>query len=388
MKTKLSVVVVAGRRKDALELCVDNIRLATAQPVEIVVVLCNALKEVKECAYRLAETLKTIPETMCTVSVYNPHGEPDVYECYNYGAKKAKGTTVCLTNDDMVMAPHWDAYATEMLEDDMLMTGVLVEPGVVKVSDLNITYDLGRIPAEFQAEKFQKLAAERRKEEVAADKQGWYMPVLFSKDAFLKEGGYPTVPPFPAANDVVFFKAWVNKGKRVVQCLDLYAYHFQRLSQRPKRRLYYGVTFTDGYVNLLLADTTDIEMGTWLEGEIKDAFEYVLVDGDVLEAFGHEGGIQEELSRLYGALAPGGVLDIEFDDVLERMKDFTRATDEGRYLGEHPLIDQFFGGNDVEKISAFTTTFLRAAVEIAGFEDVTHHPGHMHRHKLTARRPA
>jgi hypothetical protein len=388
MKPSLSVVVVAGLRKDALELCVDNLRLSTAQPLEIVVVLCNALKEVKECAYRLAESVKALPEQTCTISVYAPRGDLDVYGSYNYGVKKAKGKIVCLTNDDMVMCPHWDTFATASLEEDMLMTGVLVEPGVVKVSPLNIAFDLGRIPAEFQAEKFRKIASERREEKVETDGHGWYMPVLFYRQTFLDEGCYPTEPPFPAPNDIVFFKAWVNGGKRVVQCKDLWAYHFQRLSQRPKRRLYCGVTFTDSYVNLLMTDRTEIELDTWYGGEIVEDFEYILVDGDMLECYSASGGIQEEIERLFKALVPDGTIDIEFDDACERMKDFTRANDEARYSGDHPLVEKLFGGDDYEKMIVLTSSYLRTLLHNAGFGQIEHHNGHMHRYKLTAKRPA
>ena len=377
----LSVVIVAGLRLDALKLCLANLKVATAYPAEFIVVLCNATKEVRAWVNTEAEAWKTEEDLPHKLVVYSPRGKPDVYGCYNYGVEKAKAEVVCLTNDDMVFCQDWDEYSMPLVGEDMLMTGVVVEPGVVPVSPLNIAFNVGTTPAEFDAEKFSGIVAAHRRAHIEDNKQGWYMPVLFLKAGFLAAGGYPTTPPFPHPHDVKFFTDWVKDGKSLVQSLDIIVYHFQRLSQRPKSRLWWGKEYRDGYINLLDSPNSDIDLDHVLEDGFPQTYEYVYVDGDVLEEFDDTDDV---FMRLFDAVGPGQVLDIEFDDICAKMKTFMTLSDENRYDTGLPAI---FGTADSPKRTGFTLTWLRAQLEAVGFESTDPHMGHLHQYKVTARKP-
>ena len=380
---ELSVVVVAGLRLDALKLCLANLKVATANPAEFVVVLCNATKEVKTWVHTEAEAWKTEPDLPHTLTVYAPRGKPDVYECYNYGVDKAKAPVVCLMNDDMVFCQDWDEFSVPQVGENVLMTGVVVEPGIVAVSPLNVSFDVGRTPAEFDAEKFAGIVAAHRTAHIEENKQGWYMPLLVRKSDFVDAGGYPTSPPFPHPQDVKFFTDWVANGHTLVQSHDVIAYHFQRLSQRPKSRLWWGKEYKNEYINLLDSPTSDLDFDGVMEGGFPAAYEYVFVDGEVLEEFGLD-EIERVFTNLYDAVVPGQVLDVEFDDLSSKCKAFTGLPDENRYATGLPAI---FGTPDHPKRMGFTATWLRAALEATGFESTDLNAGHIHQYKLTARKP-
>jgi hypothetical protein len=380
---ELSVVIVAGLRLDALKLCLENLKVATAHPAEFVVVLCNATKELKAWVHAEAEAWKAEDDVPHSLVVYTPRGKPDVYECYNYGVDKAKGAAVCLTNDDMVFCEDWDEFTLDRVAEKTLVTGVVVEPGVVPVSPMNVAFDVGKTPAEFDAEKFRGVVAATRRAEVEEGKQGWYMPVLFRKVDFRAAGGYPTSPPFPHPNDVKFFTDWVKNGNAMLHSLDMIVYHFQRLSQRPKSRLWWGCEYRDDYVNLLDSPTSDLDFDGVMEDGFPTTYEYVYVDGDVLEEFEFD-GIDDVFMRLYDAVGPGQVLDIEFDDLCTNINTFRGAPDDRRY-GE--LLGTIFGNTDNPKRMGFTSGWLQAEVAAVGFDSAELHPGHLHQFKLTARKP-
>lgn len=383
MGYELAVVVVAGLRLDALKLCLANLKVSTCNPAEFVVVLCNATKELKAWVYSEAESWTAEEDLPHKLVVYAPRGKPDVYECYNYGVEKATANTVCLMNDDMVFCPEWDEFTLPQVKKGMLVTGVVVEPGVVPVSPMNIAFDVGRTPALFNNEQFKEIASGRRKAEIVESKQGWYMPLLVHKADFLDAGGYPHSQPFPYPNDVAFFTDWVKNGNMLAHSLDMVVYHFQRLSQRPRSRLWWGHEYRDGYVNLIDSPTSDLDFdGVMAEG-FPQTYEYVFVDGEVLEEFDFD-TIDDIFMRLFDAVEPGQVLEIEFDDLCTKINTFRGAPDDQRY---GTLLSTIFGTTDRPKRMGFTSEWLQAELRATGFETTELTMGHIHQLKVTARKP-
>jgi len=318
-KRDLSVVIVAGLRLDALKLCLETLRNTTDTPAEFVVVLCNPTADLKEWVYR-EKSEWTHYDCPHSLVVFKPRKQ-EVYACYNYGVDKAAGSVVCLINDDMVMAPHWDALAYQHcgpdIEPPALITGELIEPGVVKVASTNHAYNCGTTPAEFNAAKFHEIA-ENLRESVCGPGRGWFMPVMFRRDAFLSSGGYPTEPPFPAPNDVSFFnEVWPASGGVDLRCGDMVAYHFQRLSQREQKRLHWGTDYLEGYDNILEGDSeglSDIDVAK--DKLAKNRYDYVLVD-NMLSEVEDADERQEYIKALFDALASGGAVNIEVDATAE-----------------------------------------------------------------------
>jgi len=380
-KPDVSVVVVTGLALDALKLCVATLKATTVGSLEIVLVLCNAANDVKKWAYQQKHGSPTT-ENPVVVSVYNPRGQLDVYGSYNYGVERATGDVVCLVNDDMVFAPDWDTVARKKLEEGIIMTGVVVEPGFVSVSELNIAYNFGMDPSHFKESEFREMAQKHRKPEVTFDTRGWYMPAMFFAKDFLALGGYNTARPFPHHNDVDFFRQWTAAGNTTARCNDMLCYHFQRYSQRPAKKLYWGHEPRDGWVNALDNDSSDVTTD-WLSGDYEQ-YGSILCDG-VFDEY-DPASLEEILQSLYNLLTPGGVLVVEFDNILSKMLAFKRANDEERY-GPDGLIVALIGTAERPLYGGYTPEFLLGAVKIAGFMDVKVQRGHGKEHAITAMRP-
>jgi GT2 family glycosyltransferase len=379
-KPDVSVVVVTGLVLDALKLCVATLKATTNGSLEIVLVLCNATSGVKEWAYQ--QQCEATDENPVAVCVYNPRGNLDVYASYNYGVKKVRGDKVCLLNDDMLFAPEWDVLACEKLEPNILMTGVVVEPGFVSVSDRNVAYNFGMDPSHFNESAFRDMAKKYRKPKVLYDTRGWYMPAMFITKDFLDFGGYNTAKPFPHANDVEFFHRWTAAGKTTARCDDMLCYHFQRLSQRPLESLYWGPNLRDGWTNA--SDEGDVgDLG------LKDGagcYGNILCDG-AFDEYGPE-SLREVLQSLYCLLTPDGVLTVEFDDILSRMLAFKRAGDDERYgpCDGTPAIETLKGTRDKPLLGGYTPNYLRAVLVEAGFLGVKVNRGHIREWKITGAR--
>lgn len=161
------------------------------------------------------------------VIVVENHGDP--YRFWNRYAEAAKHDALLFTCSDMPPAFGWDVLMKRHLDDNSIVTGHLVEPGVIGVAQENIQVDFGRTPGAFRREEFQRYVERRQDIPEVRDGRGWYMPVLWTKALFLGMGKYPQERPFPAPNDIDFFNRCVERGAQLKQVRS-FAYHFQNLS--------------------------------------------------------------------------------------------------------------------------------------------------------------
>src|SRR5579883_2399937 len=131
-------------------------------------------------------------------------GFTDPYVFWNLYSDRARFDHLVFFNNDMLPAPGWDPLLQAHADDNSLVTGYLVEPGVLEVARQNIHRDFGRSPEHFRRMEFEHFCAgldlPERKEEL-----GWYMPVLMTRSFFSRMGKYPTERPFPHPNDIAFW---------------------------------------------------------------------------------------------------------------------------------------------------------------------------------------
>lgn len=158
--------------------------------------------------------------------VVENYGDP--YLFWNDYSEHAKYEPMVFSSSDMLMAPEWDTAMLGGLHGNAIVTGYLVEPGVIGVSPKNICLDLGRSPETFQRGKFEEVS----KTSLAPMSRmglGWYMPFMITKTLFKRLGKYPYINPFPYHNDVHFFEKAEKEGVNFVQAKS-FAFHFQNLS--------------------------------------------------------------------------------------------------------------------------------------------------------------
>jgi hypothetical protein len=161
-------------------------------------------------------------------------GYKDPYLFWNEFAERAKFEKLAFFNNDMLPAPGWDEMMRKYVDDNSLVMGYLVEPGVIPPARQNIHRDFGRSPRNFKREEFERFCADVRVPEMTHE-MGWYMPVMMTKSFFLRMGRYPTDRPFPHPNDVAFWDRCVSRGAGLVRVRS-FAYHFQGMSNPENDR--------------------------------------------------------------------------------------------------------------------------------------------------------
>ena len=161
------------------------------------------------------------------VIVVENYGDP--YLMWNEYAKHARGRVLAFTSSDMLPAPDWDVFMLKHVHDNAVVTGYLVEPGVIGVAPQNIQVDFGRSPETFRREMFEKACGKYDFPE-AVPGRGWYMPVMWTKDFFLNRlGGYHFIKPFPYHNDIHTFEKCEQLGAEFIRTRSFH-FHFQALS--------------------------------------------------------------------------------------------------------------------------------------------------------------
>jgi hypothetical protein len=155
-------------------------------------------------------------------------GFNDPYVFWNLYSDYARSEVLVFFNNDMLPAPGWDELMLKHVDDNSLVMGYLVEPGVISPASQNIHKDFGRKPETFQRKSFEDFCANTQAEE-AKSELGWYMPVMLTKSFFIRMGRYPTDQPFPHPNDVAFWDRCVGQGAKLVRVRS-FAYHFQGMS--------------------------------------------------------------------------------------------------------------------------------------------------------------
>ena len=300
----------------------------------------------------------------------------DVYEMYNIGVKNSREKLVLLVNDDTYFPPSWDYGVNVDLSDNPVITFDIVEPGYVDVNSKNLRKDFGQTIETFDKAGFDNFAKIYPVNPVIDEGLGWFMPVIFKRDYFLEMGGYPTFPPFPYPNDIIFFEK-ISKDVKFVH-IHSPVYHFQRLSQRgtesDKLNLCCGNNKMVGWLNVDFS-TSDKNVDLSF-GEIplpNEKFSQVLFK-HALEHFRYEIGINL-IEEIYRILRKGGTLDIHVPDVELACEDFLRGYNKLPDCAQ--AIFRIYGKNDSEQQIhkwGYTSKSLTLLLMTCGFSRVEEIP--------------
>lgn len=161
------------------------------------------------------------------------------YEVINRMAHSTTATYIVPTNSDVFFAPGWVRPMFAAAAPHMIITGVLVEPGAIAVSDQNHTANFGMTPETFDREAFEQWVVESP--EVPSG-NGWYFPSMHHRQTFLDRGGFDlSLGHFPAPLDSHYWEQWQASGNYVERVLS-YAYHLQNWSnpEEQQKAVRYG----------------------------------------------------------------------------------------------------------------------------------------------------
>ena len=151
---------------------------------------------------------------------------------------RAQGEYVVYLNDDMVLAPGWDAALDRAIErvrrhGAFMLSGTMVEP-VDTGNVCAVHADLGRDPATFDFERFAREAPQLAR----ADWLGaTWPPTLVSRELWHQVGGYSIeFSPGMGSDNDFSMKLWQAGCRLFLGVGDSLVYHFSETSTRRIRK--------------------------------------------------------------------------------------------------------------------------------------------------------
>lgn len=160
------------------------------------------------------------------------------YASWNKGAKIAKNEFLCFITDDQYFAPEWDEEIMKYLGENIIISGQLIESGVLPPSFKTIIKDFGEHANNFREKEFLNFVEKIKNKTLV---EGiFFIPLAISRNKFFQLGGFETKGRFgikSVANDVLFIKKAKEKGMRFKSSLSSLSYHFQASSWEKNKKL-------------------------------------------------------------------------------------------------------------------------------------------------------
>ena len=160
------------------------------------------------------------------------------YRSWNKGAKKAKQKILCFITDDQYFAPGWDEELLKYMKEDFIISGQVVEPGVVLPSFPTLLKDFGDKANNFREKEFLNYVNKIKKNKLVDGI--FFIPLAIYKKKFFELGTFPTKGKFgkkSTPNDVLFIKHAMKKGSKHKTSLASISYHFQACSWEKHREI-------------------------------------------------------------------------------------------------------------------------------------------------------
>lgn len=166
---------------------------------------------------------------------------PDlVYSGWQWMMERAKYDTILWLNTDVVMCKNWNENVLKNKDNADWLGIQLIECGAIGCHSNNWHIDFGRTANTFRRKEFEDFCEEagRGKPSILRDGFCWYSPSCWSRDWFVKMGGFDLSKNFPHPIDGEFREKCENAGSKFI-VVNSYAYHFQRarenMNEKPER---------------------------------------------------------------------------------------------------------------------------------------------------------
>lgn len=150
------------------------------------------------------------------------------YRVWNRLAQAAQADWLLFTNSDVFLAPGWDIPMLGAAKPDVIVVGVVVEPGAIGVNERNLEKNFGMTPQAFDRTAFEQWITETPGGQPGG--HGWFMPSLHYRNSFLAMGGFnTTLGAFPDPLDEEYWHRWKAAGLGVHR-VPSFSYHLQNWS--------------------------------------------------------------------------------------------------------------------------------------------------------------
>lgn len=227
---KISVIIPTVNAFEELDLAIASIKKNSDCQVEFVIVIDPDMNTGKVNQDILDVCKKHKVKAWVNKENLGPYGN------WNRGAEVATTDWLVFATDDQYFAPHWDSNLLKYWEPKRLISGRLIEPGIIPVYKTNIQQDFGVLPAEFKEKEFIKWCDSRRATGYTPD--GFFIPMLQKREDYDALGHYPVAGKFgtstAVSNDYLYVQAALKKGYKFGTAEDSYSYHFQASSWKKK----------------------------------------------------------------------------------------------------------------------------------------------------------
>lgn len=228
--TRISVIIPTVNAYEELNLAIASIKKNSDHPIEFVIVIDPDMNTGKVSEDILKVCKKHGVKAWVNQKNLGPYGN------WNRGAEVATTNWLIFATDDQYFAPHWDSNLLKYWEPKRLISGRLIEPGIIPVYKTNIKADFGVLPSEFKEKEFIAWVASRKATGYTPD--GFFIPMLQNRADYDALGHYPEGGKFgtstAVSNDYLYVQAALKKGYLFGTAQDSYSYHFQASSWKKK----------------------------------------------------------------------------------------------------------------------------------------------------------
>ncbi|MFZ2200155.1 MAG: glycosyltransferase [Microgenomates group bacterium] len=229
-ETKISVIIPTVNAHEELDLAIFSIKKNSDCIIEFVIVIDPDMNTGIVNQDILNVCKKHSVKAWVNKENLGPYGN------WNRGAEVATTDWLVFATDDQYFAPHWDSNLLKYWAPKRLISGRLIEPGIIPVYKTNIQQDFGVLPAEFKEKEFIKWCEGRRATGYTPD--GFFIPMLQSRADYDALGHYPVAGKFgtstAVSNDYLYVQSALKRGYQFGTAEDSYSYHFQASSWKKK----------------------------------------------------------------------------------------------------------------------------------------------------------
>src|SRR3989339_429124 len=230
LPSKISVIIPTVNAHEELDLAIKSIKKNSDCSIEFVIVIDPDLNTGKVSGDILKVCKKHHVKAWVNKENLGPYGN------WNRGAEVASTDWLVFATDDQYFAPHWDSHLLKYWQPKRLVSGRLIEPGIIPVYKTNIQRDFGVLPSEFKEKEFIAWCASRRATGYTQD--GFFIPMLQNRADYDALGHYPTAGKFgtstAVSNDYLYVQEALKKGYEFGTAENSYSYHFQASSWKKK----------------------------------------------------------------------------------------------------------------------------------------------------------
>lgn len=229
-ETKISVIIPTVNAHEELDLAIESIKKNSDCEIEFVIVIDPDMNTGKVNEDILKVCKKHHVKAWVNKENLGPYGN------WNRGAEVATTDWLVFATDDQYFAPHWDSNLLKYWVPKRLVSGRLIEPGIIPVYKTNIQADFGVLPSEFKEKDFIKWCESRVAKGFTKD--GFFIPMLQSRLDYDALGHYPVAGKFgtstAVSNDYLYVQSALKQGYEFGTAEDSYSYHFQASSWKKK----------------------------------------------------------------------------------------------------------------------------------------------------------